>query len=259
MIELSGIRKTFPAAHGNAAGVTALDDVSLHFEAGRIHVLIGPSGCGKTTLLKTVNRLIEPDAGTVTIDGRNALTYDAVKLRRSIGYVIQEVGLFPHYDVFGNIAVVPRLSGWTEERIRERVRELLELTNLDASCAQKYPAQLSGGERQRVGLARALAADPNILLMDEAFGQIDPINRLALHEAFLEIQNKLRKTIVAVSHDMGEAFRLGDRIAVMDAGRVVQYAEPRELLDAPANDFVAQLLRGDLDLHGILAKKAAGR
>ncbi len=260
MIELRDVRKVFPASRKGGEPATALDDVSLTFAPGRIHVLIGPSGCGKTTLLKSINRLTEPDAGTIHIDDINALEYDPVKLRRSIGYVIQEVGLFPHYDVFANIAVVPRLLDWTEDRIRERVRELLDLMNLDASSyAHKYPAQLSGGESQRVGLARALAADPKILLMDEAFAAIDPINRLALHEAFLDIQRKLQKTIVMVSHDMGEAFRLGDRIAVMNAGRVVQFAEPRELLDAPVNDFVAELLRGDLDLRGILARKEGPR
>ncbi len=235
MIELADVRKAFGAK-------TALASLSIKFETGEISALIGPSGCGKTTALKLVNRLIEPDAGTVLVRGRDARTYDPVKLRRGIGYVIQEVGLFPHYTVADNIALVPRLLGWPAARARERVGELLELVTLDGSFAARYPGALSGGERQRVGLARALAADPDILLMDEPFGAIDAINRATLQNVLLGIQKRLRKTIVIVTHDIDEALKLADRIAILKDGRLLRFDSPAGLLALPGDPFVAELL-----------------
>src|SRR6056297_3759642 len=199
-------------------------------EAGKITMLIGPSGCGKTTTLKMINRLIDSTEGDILIDDQSIYDLDAVALRRSIGYVIQETGLFPHMNVFDNIAVVPRLLRWNEEKIKNRVEELLDLVTLNSSYTMKYPLQLSGGESQRVGLARALAADPEILLMDEPFGAIDPINRAKLHESFISSQEKLGKTIVFVTHDINEAIKLGDKIAIIRDGKLVQHADSNEIL-----------------------------
>ena len=249
MIDLQGVSKYF-------GKVTAVDNLTVTFLNGMVSVIIGPSGCGKTTVLKMVNRLIEPDGGMISIDGIPVDTYNPVELRRNIGYVIQEIGLFPHYTVYGNIAVVPRMLGWDAARIHRRVMELMELINLDETYCGKYPAQLSGGERQRVGLARALAADPEILIMDEPFGSIDPINRLALQDTLLAIQDIIRKTIVFVTHDINEAIKVGDRIAVMDRGTLVQHGTPEDILSNPINAFVEVLLGHDRNVKALSLKKA---
>jgi osmoprotectant transport system ATP-binding protein len=208
-------------------------------------VLLGPSGCGKTTLLKTVNRLVEPTHGRVLLEGEDVRAQPATALRRRIGYVIQATGLFPHLSVGRNIGVVPELLGWQPPAIAARVDALLTLVNLPTAYRDRYPRQLSGGEAQRVGLARALAADPAFLLMDEPFGAIDAINRDHLQAALLEIQHRLHKTILFVTHDVEEAMRLADRVAVMRAGRLVQFGSPLELLVHPADAFVRELLGGD--------------
>jgi len=226
-----------------AAGVRAVDGVTLDVPVGAFVVLIGPSGCGKTTLLKTVNRLFEPTAGTIYVDGEDALAVDRVRLRRRIGYVIQQVGLFPHMSVARNVATVPELLGWPRVKISARVDELLDLVHLEPKrFRDRYPRQLSGGQQQRVGLARALAADPSILLMDEPFGAVDAIEREHLQDEMASLHARLRTTILFVTHDVDEALRLADAVAVMRAGKVEQYATPLEVLAHPANDFVAQLL-----------------
>jgi len=219
-------------------------DLSLEIPSGEIVIFVGPSGCGKTTSLKMINRLIEPSAGVISIDGTDTAAVDVNELRRSIGYVIQQIGLFPHYTVAENVATVPRLAGWDKKRIAARVDELLDLVGLPAArYAGRLPAELSGGERQRVGVARALAIDPNILLMDEPFGAIDPIARERLQNELLRLQQVVRKTIVFVTHDIDEAIRLGDRVALFSLGGVLeQYATPAELLAHPATDFVAVFL-----------------
>jgi len=223
------------------AGPPALDGLSLEVPAGETCVLVGPSGGGKTTALKMVNRLVEPTSGRVLIDGADVAGADPVTLRRGIGYVIQQVGLFPHLDVAANVATVPRLLGWDRRRIGARVDELLDLVGLDAATYRhRRPDELSGGQRQRVGVARALAADPPILLMDEPFGAVDPVTRARLQDEFLRLQRALRRTVVLVTHDIDEALRLGDRLAVLAAGgRLEQYGTPAEVLGRPATDFVA--------------------
>src|SRR5215216_2787690 len=228
----------------------AVVDLSLLVPAGEICVLVGPSGCGKTTTLKLVNRLVEPSSGQVLIDGQDVMRQDPVRLRRGIGYVIQQVGLFPHQTVAENVASVPRLLGWTAERIRQRVDELLALIGLDpARVRDRYPSQLSGGERQRVGVARAMAVEPPLLLMDEPFGAVDPIVRERLQDEFLRIQRQLGTTIMLVTHDIDEAIKLGDRVAVIrTGGHLAQYAPPAELLARPADDFVAQFVGADRGL-----------
>jgi len=222
----------------------AVDHLSLEIRSGETVVLVGPSGCGKTTSLKMINRLIEPTGGTISIDGRDTRTYDVNDLRRSIGYVIQQVGLFPHQTVADNVATVPRLLGWTKQRTRARVEELLDLIALPAKeYARRLPSELSGGERQRVGVARALGADPNILLMDEPFGAIDPIARDRLQNELLRLQRVVRKTIVFVTHDIDEAVKLGDRVALLSKGGVLeQFATPEELLAHPQSAFVTGFL-----------------
>ena len=231
-------------------GPPAVDDLSLTVPAGEVAVLVGPSGCGKTTSLKLVNRLVEPTSGQVLIDGRDVATEDPVRLRRGIGYVIQQVGLFPHLTVGENVAVVPALLGWPDRRRRERTEELLALVGLEPSgYLSRYPHELSGGERQRVGVARALAADPPLLLMDEPFGAVDPIVRERLQNEFLRLQGELGKTVLFVTHDIDEAIKLGDRVAVMaHGGRIAQYAPPEELLARPASDFVARFVGSDRGL-----------
>jgi osmoprotectant transport system ATP-binding protein len=224
-------------------------------ESGKITMLIGPSGCGKTTTLKMINRLVERGSGDILIDGDSIYDLDAVTLRRSIGYVIQEIGLFPHMNVYDNIAAVPRLLKWKETAIRDRVEELLDLVTLDTSYIDSYPLQLSGGERQRVGLARGLAADPKILLMDEPFGAIDPINRAKLHDSFADIQEKINKTIVFVTHDINEAIKLGDNIAVMRDGGLEQYGSVSDILYRPQSIFVEQLLGRDRNLKALVLKR----
>lgn len=223
----------------------AVRDLSLTVPEGSICVLIGPSGSGKTTVLKMVNRLIEPTSGTIWVMGENVLEVDPVQLRRGIGYVIQQVGLFLHLTIFENIATVPRLLRWDEARIARRVDELLTLVGMDpAEYRHRYPRQLSGGQAQRVGVARALAADPPVMLMDEPFGAIDPITREHLQDEFLKIQRQIRKTILFVTHDIGEAIRLGDHLCILRDGQVVQFGTPAEILARPAEDFVAAFVGG---------------
>jgi osmoprotectant transport system ATP-binding protein len=228
-------------------GTVAVDHLSLEVADGETCVLVGPSGCGKTTTMKMINRLVEPTGGRITLDGEDIMTVDPVELRRRMGYVIQQVGLFPHQTVATNVATVPRLLGWSRERIRARVDELLALVGLDPRrFAGRYPQQLSGGQRQRVGVARALAADPPVLLMDEPFGAIDPITRDRLQGEFVRLQAELKKTVVFVTHDVDEAVRLGDRIAVLaEGGKLEQYAPPVDVLGHPATAFVADFVGAD--------------
>src|SRR6056297_1875992 len=248
-IELKNVTKRF----GNDI---AVDNLSLGIEKGTLTMLIGPSGCGKTTTMKMINRLVQLDEGEIKLNGTSVYDINAVQLRRTIGYVIQEIGLFPHFTVFDNIATVPRLLHWDEKKTKNRVEELLDMVTLDSSYAYRYPLQLSGGERQRVGLARALGADPEVLLMDEPFGAIDPINRLKLHDSFLEIQEEIKKTIVFVTHDINEAIKLGDKIAIIRNGKLVQHADSNEILYNPANQFVENLLGQDRSLKALTLKKA---
>jgi len=243
-IRLDRVRKQYPN------GTVAVHELSLDVLPGEMCMLVGPSGCGKTTVLKMVNRLIEPSGGRVFLTGEDVTRADPVKLRRRIGYVIQHVGLFPHQTIGDNVATVPRLLGWDRRRVALRVRELLELVGLDPDVyTRRYPHQLSGGQRQRVGVARALAADPVVLLMDEPFSAIDPIARDRLQSEFLRLQAEVRKTVVFVTHDIEEAIRLGDRVAVLSqGGRLEQYADPATLLGAPACDFVADFVGADRGL-----------
>jgi osmoprotectant transport system ATP-binding protein len=228
----------------------AVDDLSLEISAGTFCVLVGPSGGGKTTALKMVNRLIPFDSGEIRIDGRDIQQLPLTELRRGIGYVIQQIGLFPHMTIGENIATVPRLLGWDKQRQRARSVELLELVGLDASDAARYPSQLSGGQRQRVGLARALAADPPLLLMDEPFGALDPITRHRLQTELRRLHRDVGKTIIFVTHDIDEAIQMGDRIAILREGGVLaQYDTPDAILAQPADDFVAQFIGGDRALR----------
>src|SRR6266404_3597606 len=230
----------------------AVEDLSFIVPAGEICVLVGPSGGGKTTALKLVNRLIELTSGDIRIDGKSIRDQNLVQLRRGIGYVIQQVGLFPHMTIEANIGTVPRLYGRPRAWIHTRSQELLDLVGLDQSYAKRYPAQLSGGERQRVGLARAIAANPPLMLMDEPFGAIDPIVRARLQDAFLDLQKEVRKTVVFVTHDIDEAIKLGDRIAILrTGGRLVQYDTPRNILEKPADDFVAEFVGRDRSLKAL--------
>ncbi|QJQ98968.1 MULTISPECIES: ABC transporter ATP-binding protein [Halomonas] len=239
MIELSEVTKRFGTE-------TAVERLSLRVERGELCALVGTSGCGKSTTLRMINRLIEHDEGRILIEGRPVREFDERQLRRRIGYVIQSTGLFPHWTVARNIGLVPRLQKWPTPQIRERVEALMALLGLPpAQFADKYPHQLSGGQAQRVGVARALAADPDILLMDEPFGALDPITRETLQVELRQLQARLNKTIVFVTHDMDEALALADRLVVMRAGRIVQQGAPLALLREPADDFVASLLGGD--------------
>ena len=228
----------------------AVDDLSLTINAGEICVLVGPSGCGKTTTMKMINRLIEPTGGRITIDGEDVAALPAVELRRRIGYVIQQVGLFPHMTVADNVAIVPRLLHWPTARITSRVDELLELVGLDpAAYAGRYPAALSGGERQRIGVARALAADPPVMLLDEPFGAVDPIRRERLQNEFLRLQAQVRKTVVFVTHDVDEAIKMADRIAILQRGGVLaQFDTPDAILANPASEFVEHFVGSDRGL-----------
>jgi len=229
-----------------ADGTNAVDQLSMDMPTGEITVLVGSSGCGKTTTLRMVNRMVDPTAGTITIDDRNVMELAPHELRRGIGYVIQQVGLFPHKKVIDNVTTVPSLLGWDKKRSRARALELLEVVGLPAAYADRYPGQLSGGQQQRVGVARALAADPVVLLMDEPFSAVDPIVRARLQEEFLRLQASVGKTIVFVTHDVDEAVRLGDRIAVFsDGGTLEQYDPPQQLLAHPANAFVAEFVGND--------------
>jgi osmoprotectant transport system ATP-binding protein len=229
------------------AGEVAVDDLSLEVATGELCVLVGPSGCGKTTTMRMINRLIEPTSGRIHLDDEDILQLDPVQLRRRIGYVIQQIGLFPHMTIADNVATVPRLLRWKGDRVWARVDELLELVGLPPDAFRdRYPDQLSGGQRQRVGVARALGADPDVLLMDEPFGAIDPITRERLQDEFLRLQAEVRKTIVFVTHDIEEAVKLGDRIAILRTGGVLaQYDTPAEILGAPASEFVADFVGAD--------------
>jgi osmoprotectant transport system ATP-binding protein len=235
----------------------AVDRLSLEVPAGEICVLVGPSGCGKTTAMRMVNRMTDITEGDILLDGRSVKERRPADLRREIGYAIQQIGLFPHLSVAGNIATVPRLLGWPKERIRARVDELLELVSLDPhDTRDRYPAQLSGGQRQRVGVARALAVDPPLMLMDEPFGAIDPINRERLQNEFLRLQHEIRKTVVFVTHDIDEAIKMGDRIAVMQkGGKLAQYAPPAELLMFPQGRFVEDFVGADRALKRLALQR----
>jgi osmoprotectant transport system ATP-binding protein len=228
-----------------AGGVPAVNGVSFEIPRGSMTVILGPSGCGKTTLLKTVNRLLTPTSGRVLVDGADVALADAVQLRRGIGYVIQHVGLFPHMTVGDNVAVVPALLGWDRKRIDERVAELLDLVHLPREFRSRYPRALSGGQQQRVGLARALAGDPDILLMDEPFGAVDAIERSHLQAELETLHARLRKSVLFVTHDVDEALRLADQLVIMRDGRVEQAGAPSRVLFAPANPFVADLVGAD--------------
>ncbi len=234
----------------------AVNELSLTIPAGEICILVGPSGAGKTTAMKMVNRLIECDDGDIRIDGKSIRDYDATELRRGIGYVIQQVGLFPHMTVAENVATVPRLLGWPRARIRSRTAELLELAGLEPEYGTRYPAQLSGGQRQRVGLARALAADPPLMLMDEPFGALDPITRDRLQLEFLRLHDEVRKTVIFVTHDIDEAIKLGDRIAILREGGVLaQYDTPDRILAHPADDFIARFVGADRGLKRLALRR----
>jgi osmoprotectant transport system ATP-binding protein len=237
-IELTDVTKHYP---GQAE--PAVEAVSMVIPAGEVVVLVGPSGCGKTTTMKMINRLIEPTSGTITIGGTDVLTLDPDRHRRDIGYVIQQIGLFPHKRIEDNIGLLPKRLGWSRSRVRARVAELLELVGLPADYARRYPRELSGGQQQRVGVARALAADPPVMLMDEPFGATDPITRDHLQNEFLRLQREVRKTIVFVTHDFDEALKMGDRIAVLRPRSVIaQYDTPEAILAAPADDYVASFI-----------------
>jgi osmoprotectant transport system ATP-binding protein len=225
----------------------AIDDLSFTVDAGEVCVLVGPSGSGKTTALRLINRMIPLSGGDILLGGRTVLDREEHELRRQIGYVIQQIGLFPHQTVAENIATVPKLLGWDKARIAARVTELLELIGLDPDqIARRYPAQLSGGQRQRIGVARALAANPTLMLMDEPFGAIDPINRARLQDEFLRLQRLVRKTVVFVTHDIDEAIKMGDKIAILrQGGRLAQYDTPAEILMNPADEFVAEFVGAD--------------
>ena len=252
MIRLERVTKTYD-------GVIAVNDITYDIADGSVCVLIGPSGCGKTTTLRMINRLVEPTSGDILIDGKSVRTLKSEELRRSIGYAIQNVGLFPHMTVEENVGVVPGLLHWNKRRIGRRCEELLSLVGLAYGVtAHKYPHQLSGGEAQRVGVARALAADPPILLMDEPFGAVDPLTRQRLQTQFIRIQQKLKKTVVFVTHDLDEAIRLGDLIAIMESGQLVQYDTPETILSQPATKFVRDFVGTDRALKR-LSRMAVGK
>jgi osmoprotectant transport system ATP-binding protein len=254
MISLQDVSKRF-----ESTSAAAVEDLSMDVKAGETVVLVGPSGCGKTTTMKMINRLIEPSAGTITVNGTDISRQDPVKLRRGIGYVIQSIGLMPHRSVADNISTVPKLEGWDHQRIDQRVGELMSMLDLDEELLRRYPSELSGGQRQRVGVARALAADPPVMLMDEPFGAVDPIIRERLQDQFLDIQERLRKTIVFVTHDIDEAIKMADRIAILNRGGVIeQYAPPEEILREPANDFVKRFVGVERGLKRLALIKVSG-
>ena len=253
MIEFIEVSKNF----GNA---TVVDGLSFTIAAGEFFVLIGPSGCGKSTTLKMINRLLERSSGQIRLAGKDIRDFLPEQLRRRMGYAIQSIGLFPHWTIEQNVATVPRLLGWPRARIRERVAELMRLLRLDEDWRHRYPHQLSGGQQQRVGVARALAADPDVLLMDEPFGALDPITRDALQEELARVHRETNKTIAFVTHDIQEALRLASRIAIMDRGKLVQLGTPRELLEAPANDFVRAFVgQNDLGIKLLSVETVADR
>ena len=246
MIEFRGVTKRFPD------GTVAVDDLDLEVREGGITVFVGPSGCGKTTSLRMVNRMIDPSSGTILVNGTDVMQTDAAELRRGIGYVIQQAGLFPHRTIVDNVATVPLLLGWSKKKARDRAVELMEVVGLAPEMASRYPGQLSGGQQQRVGVARALAADPPVLLMDEPFSAVDPVVRENLQDELLKLQSELGKTIVFVTHDIDEAVKLGDRVAVLRVGgRLAQVAEPAALLRDPHDDFVADFVGRDRGYRGL--------
>lgn len=252
-VRLVDVRKTFPGAEE-----AAVERLSLDVPRGSVVALIGPSGCGKTTSLRMINRLIEPTSGHVEVEGRDTRTIDPIALRLGIGYVIQAVGLFPHRTIADNIAVVPRALGWDRSRIATRVAELAELVGLETEQLTRFPDELSGGQQQRVGVARALAADPPLLLMDEPFGAVDPVVRGRLQQELLDLQARLHKTIVLVTHDLDEALLVADRVALLDrGGRLAQYAEPDRLLQDPAEAFVTEFLGEDRSLRRLALRRVA--
>jgi osmoprotectant transport system ATP-binding protein len=254
MIELDAVSKVFPGTEQ-----PAVDRLTMAVPEGELVVLVGPSGCGKTTTLKMINRIIEPTSGTITLAGEDVTARPAHEVRRGIGYVIQQIGLFPHRTIERNIATVPRLLGWDDERTAARVRELMEVMDLDEQLLTRYPAELSGGQRQRVGVARALAADPPVLLMDEPYGAVDPLVRGRLQDQLLELQRALDKTIVFVTHDIDEAIKLGDRIAILNVGGVLeQFDTPAEILRRPASTFVEDFLGQELNLKRLSLIPVAG-
>ncbi len=253
MITFDAVTKAFPG------GNVAVDNLSLELPTGQITVFVGPSGCGKTTSLRMINRTIEPTSGTIAIDGEDVTTQDAAMLRRKIGYVIQHAGLFPHRTIVDNIATVPLLNGVNKKQAREEALELLTRVGLDESMARRYPAQLSGGQQQRVGVARALAADPPVMLMDEPFSAVDPIVRDGLQNEFLRLQAEFGKTIAFVTHDIDEAIKLGDRVAILrEGGHLAQVGSPQDLLDNPADEFVADFVGRDRGFRGLSFVSAGG-
>ena len=258
MLNLQEVTKIYPGAEH----IKAVDSLSFDLEEGEICILVGPSGCGKTTAMKMINRLIPMTSGKIFVDGQNISRLDTIELRRNIGYVIQNIGLFPNMTITENIAIVPKMKGWDHDRITEKVESLLETINLPAEeFMGRYPRELSGGQQQRIGVARAMAADPPIMLMDEPFGAIDPINREHLQNEFLRIQEKVRKTIVFVTHDIDEAIKMGNKICLLKEGKLVQYDSPEKILTEPANDFVRDFVGGDRTLKrlNLLKIKAAMR
>ena len=255
MIKLENLTKQFTQKNGQT--IKAVDNVNLNVPEGEMCVLLGPSGCGKTTTLKMINRLIAPSSGNILINGKNTSEMDTVTLRRNIGYVIQQIGLFPNMTIEENITVVPRMLGWDKARYQARAAELMDMVALDPKkYLHRYPKEMSGGQQQRIGVIRALAADPPVLLMDEPFGAVDPINREVIQNQFLEMQRKLKKTVMLVSHDIDEALKLGDRIAVFRQGRIVQCASPDELLAKPANEFIGSFVGQDRTLKRLLLVQA---
>lgn len=251
MIQIENLNKQF-------GSITAVEDVSFNVEEGQICVLLGPSGCGKTTTLKMINRLITPTSGTIRIGGRDTSELDSVTLKRSIGYVIQQVGLFPNMTVEENICVVPNLLGWDKTKSRKRAAELLEVVALDPSrFLQRYPCELSGGQQQRVGVARALAADPPVMLMDEPFGAIDPINRDVIQDEFMRIQRQVGKTVLFVSHDIDEAVKMADCVALFHNGKIEQFGTPDDLLARPTSEFVANFMGTDRIMKRLYLLSAA--
>ena len=255
MIKLENLTKQFSQKNGTT--FNAVDNVSLHVPEGEMCVLLGPSGCGKTTTLKMINRLIPSTSGKILINGEDTSNLDTTTLRRNIGYVIQQIGLFPNMTIEENITVVPRMLGWDKKRCQQRATDLMSMVALDPNkFLHRYPKEMSGGQQQRIGVIRALAADPPVLLMDEPFGAVDPINREAIQNEFLDMQRQLKKTVMLVSHDIDEALKLGDRIAVFGQGRIVQCASPDELLAKPANEFVGSFVGQDRTLKRLLLVQA---
>ncbi len=250
MIEFAAVTKEFPD------GTRAVEDFSLVIPSHKTTVFVGSSGCGKTTLLRMINRMVEPTGGDITIDDESILTTDAVKLRRRIGYVMQNSGLMPHFTVIDNVATVPVLSGVPKKQAREQALSLLDTVGLDRSLAKRYPSQLSGGQQQRVGVARGLAADPNILLMDEPFGAVDPIVRADLQQELIRLQRELGKTVVFVTHDIDEAFLLGDQVVILQKGaQIAQVGSPSEIIENPADDFVASFIGVDRGTRALTLKQ----